>query len=256
VVDLGLGTDSDGKLGHLILLTAVFFGSPGRKLGGIGREGVMAASTNYSEAAPFALTNSADAYQYDELMGLLLSFSKARVGDPGATWTTADGVSKLNELVRSLHGLAAVLGGMEPRLHFVRKGRGGHRHEMDAEAAITAHEAATRVLVQRFTEAPTAAVFGRIQDYIADEVASDVEKLQRRHTRVVLRNAGSARRLSSNVSPSASQPSAPSGSYESGSSENSWRSGSWRSGFGGGARRRRVTRTRVGKKLTRRQRRQ
>ena len=26
VVDLGLGTNSDGKLGHLILLTAVFFG--------------------------------------------------------------------------------------------------------------------------------------------------------------------------------------------------------------------------------------
>jgi hypothetical protein len=29
VVDLSLGTNSNGKLGHLILLTAVFFGSPG-----------------------------------------------------------------------------------------------------------------------------------------------------------------------------------------------------------------------------------
>ena len=211
----------------------------------------MATSSNYSEAVPFPLTNSAEAYQYDELMGLLLSFAKARVGVPGATWTTADAQSKLNELVRSLHGLATALGGMEPHLHFVRKWRDGSRHEMDAEAVIAAHEAATRVLVQRFTEAPTAAVFGRIQDYIAEEIASDVEKLQRRHTRVVLRKSGSARRLSSNATPS---PSSPMGSYASGSSGSTWVSGEWRPGFGGGARRRRSTRT--GKKLTRRQRRQ
>jgi hypothetical protein len=215
------------------------------KLGGLGREG-MAASSNYSEAAPFPLTNSAEAYPYDELMGLLLSFAKARVGGPGATWSSEEALSKLNELVRSLHGLATALGGMEPHLHFVRKWRDGSRHEMDAEAVIAAHEAAIRVLVQRFTEAPTAVVFGRIQDYIAEEIASDVERLQRRHTRVVLRKSGSARRLSSNATPSASQPSAPSGSYASGSSGNSWMSS-------GGARRRRSTR--AGKKLTRRQRR-
>jgi hypothetical protein len=195
------------------------------------------ASSDYSTASPFTTTNSAEAYSYEELMGLFLSFSKARVGGATATWTKENVLSKMDELVRSLRGLARVLGSMDPRLHFVRKGRRGYRHEIDAEAAISAHEAAMRVLNQRFTEFPTSAMFGKIQDYIAEELASDVEKLQRRHTRVIL---GKSARLSSNAPPTESE--------SSGSGSGSGSDSSGYASYGGA--RRRATR----KKLTRRRR--
>ena len=212
----------------------------------------MAASSNYSEAVPFPLTNSAEAYQYDELMGLLLSFSKARVGVPGATWRSGEAISKIDDLVLSLRELSTVLAGMEPQLQFVRKTADGHRYTINARAVVESYIGGLTVWLQQFTATPTAAVFMNLQTYIADEVASDMEKLQRRHTRVVLRKSGTARQLSSDPAPS---PSTPPGSYASGSSGSTWASGEWRPGFGGGARRRRSIRTGVGKKLTRRQRR-
>ncbi len=195
----------------------------------------MAATTssNYSAASVFSVTNSAEAFQYDELEGLLVSFSKAR------DWATVEVLAKLADLRGQLLELATVLEGMTPQLQFVRK-EGAHRHLVNARGVIQGHIASIADRIAQFAEHPTAARFAEIQLFLAEVIAEDVAKLQRRHTRVVVKASGSsAKRLSSDPSASAA-----SSEFESGNTGSSgYNSRSW-----GGARRR------LPKKLTRRRR--
>jgi hypothetical protein len=195
----------------------------------------MSGSSEYSTAAPFTVTNSAEAYDYDELFGLLLSFSQARMtGTEPEVWSANDVQVKMREVVRSLRGLSAVLADMTPQLQFQRRPVGGRPFLMNARAAIEGHIATMQVWIQNFTAEPSKTMFGHIQTYVAEFVAADVEKLERRHTRVILGASGSARMLSR------TPVSTNSGSgSESGSDASLY-------GSRGGARR--------GKKLTRRRR--
>jgi hypothetical protein len=206
----------------------------------------MSGSTAYSSASAFsATTNSAEAFDYDELMGLLVNFSKAQVGGYTPTWTPAQATVMLMELRTRLQSLAAALEGLEPQLQFVRK-EGGHRHLVNARGVILGHIASISDRIPQFDAHPTTLHFIQIQKFLAEVLAEDIAKLQRRHTRVVIKRSGSARRLSSNASSSASG----SGSYDSPPSSGS--NSSSNSGYAsrGGARRG----SRRGKKLTRRRR--
>lgn len=193
------------------------------------------ASSNYSAAASFALTNSAETFDYDELGGLLVSFAKARLGGGSDGWTSQDVLRKLEDLRRSLIGLSGVLAGMDPQLQFVRKTGSGHRHSVNARGVIDGHIASVVDRIAQFTAVPTMIRFLEIQSFLAEVVAADVEKLARRHTRVILQKSG--REVSSNRTATASN----SGSWVSDRSNESSLYGS----YGGG---------RV-KKLTRRRRR-
>lgn len=185
---------------------------------------MAAASTNYSSASSFKMTNAAETYEYDELMGLLLSFSKAHMGGVvERRWSAAEVLSKMDELLRSLRGLSAVLADMDPQLEFRRKRSNGQRFSVNARAAIEGHIAVVNTWKGNFEMESSAQMFLNIQVYIAEYVATDVEKLQKRHTRVIL--GGSERGLSTNVrsfpstpSPSASGSESNAGSYYSGSS--------------------------------------
>ena len=194
-------------------------------------------SSNYSVAASFALTDSAETFDYDELVGLLVSFAKARMAG-GDGWTSQDVLRKLEDLQRSLVSLSGVLAAMDPQLQFIRKTESGHRHLVNARGVIDGHIASVADRIEQFTAAPTVFRFLEIQSFLAEIVASDVEKLARRHTRVILQKSG--RGLSSNRTATASASTSP--SWGSDRSNGSSLYGSY-----GGSR---------AKKLTRRHRRQ
>lgn len=169
-------------------------------------------------------------------MGLLVNISKARVGGKSPTLTIGAAHDKLVDLRTRLQALAAALEGLVPQLQFVRKAVGGHRHLINARGVILGHITSLTDRIAQFDAHPTTLQFIQVQKFLADVLSEDIAKLQRRHTRAVLKRSESARRISSNGSSSSSGSGSGSGS---GSSSNS--------GYGsrGGAR---------GKKLTRRRR--
>ena len=206
----------------------------------------MSGSTVYSSASAFsATTNSAEAFDYEELMGLLVNFSKARVGGYTPTWTRKRAIKMLVELRTRLQSLAAALEGLDPQLQFVRK-EGGHRHLVNARGVILGHIASISDRIPQFDAHPTTLHFIQIQKFLAEVLAEDIAKLQRRHTRVILKRSGSARRLSSNA------PSSASGSYDSPPSGSNSSSNSGYASRGGS--RSSARRSRHAKKLTRRRR--
>lgn len=192
-------------------------------------------STTYSAASTFVASESAEDFDYLELMSVLTNFSKARVGGAGATWTKDDVLSNVGLLRTKLRALLSAIEGVDPgMLQFTRFFAGRVRKET-AQAAIEEHIANLRKKAMAFSVMPTAGRFEEIQTYLADVLAPDIEKMASRQSRVILGN--SQRGISSQDKSSSSLS-----SYYSNSD------GSSNSGYGsrGGARRPRS------KKLTRR----
>jgi hypothetical protein len=158
--------------------------------------------TVYSAAEEFReATNAAEIFDYDEFVSLLRHFVKAAyvgydVAQDDKRWSLTTAQQNAAAIIRGLQKLIAALGAVKPPLRFIRK-RGTERIQQDARKVLQRRLEQFSSEFAGFSGYATGQEFRKLKEFVKLRLLPDVEKLQRRHTRVFVTRNATARRISS-----------------------------------------------------------
>jgi hypothetical protein len=158
--------------------------------------------TVYSAAEEFReATNAAELFDYAEFMSLLRNFAKAAyvgydVAQDDKRWSIATANQNAEAIQRGLRNLIAALGPVKPPLHFIRK-RGTERIQQSVVKVLQHRLEQFSSQFAGFSGYATGQEFRKLKEFVKLRLLPDVEKLQRRHTRVFVTRNATARRISS-----------------------------------------------------------